>query len=63
LSRIDAYGDTIFESSDMAALLVEIDQVVPNAAPGPEQRGLLRLRAMAELCRESPTLHPRFCVD
>jgi hypothetical protein len=63
LSRIDPDGDTIFGPSDMTALLVEIDQVVPRAAPGPELRGLLRLRALAEKCRESPALHLRIRGD
>jgi hypothetical protein len=58
----------------MADLIAEIDQVVASpvkdllecrrwAALGPEQRGLLRLRAMAEICQRSPTLRLRFRGD
>ncbi|WP_353951998.1 hypothetical protein V6K52_00745 [Knoellia sp. S7-12] len=51
LSRIDPYADTEMAVDVRTALLADIEQAIPEAKPGPELRGLLRLRVMAETCR------------
>jgi hypothetical protein len=38
----------------MSALSAEIDRLLPLARPGPEYRGLLRLRALAKACAGDP---------
>jgi hypothetical protein len=50
LGRVDPYDDTEFPQSAMPELISDIDRLLPTAQEGPEQRGLLRLRAMAERC-------------
>ncbi|WP_328475019.1 hypothetical protein OHA21_17060 [Actinoplanes sp. NBC_00393] len=50
LSAVDPHGETSFGHHQMADLLGEIDGLLGLARPGPERRGLLRLRAMAERC-------------
>ena len=48
LSRIDPWGEVAYGPEDMAAMLTEIDQLLAVAKEGPQRRGLLRLKALAE---------------
>src|SRR4051812_34516511 len=48
LSRIEAYADVEFTREDLAAVAQEAAALLPYAKPGPEARGLQRLRALAE---------------
>jgi hypothetical protein len=54
LSKVDVFGDLELRPVAMPALIAEIDKLSPTGRPGPEQRGLLRLRALAEKCAETP---------
>jgi hypothetical protein len=47
LGRIDPNGQVEFGSSDMAAIRDEVGSLVALAWEGPEQRGLMRLQALA----------------
>lgn len=47
----------------MPALLTELDLLLGRAEPGPETRGLLRLRTMARLCRDGDRLAVLFVGD
>jgi hypothetical protein len=38
----------------MPALSAEIDRLLPLARPGPEHRGLPRLRALPQTCAATP---------
>jgi hypothetical protein len=55
LSRIDPWAYVTFDAEDMAAMLPEIEQLLAIAQQGPERRGLLRLRALAEHGQHHPT--------
>ena len=48
LSRIEAYADVEFSSDDMVAVGKEAARLMQVAKPGPETRGLERLRVLAE---------------
>jgi hypothetical protein len=50
LGRVDAHGETCFEYGEMEQLVAEIDLLLSEARPGPEYRGLMRLRVMALRC-------------
>jgi hypothetical protein len=54
LSKVDPYADLELGQSSMPALSAEIDRLLPLARPGPEHRGLLRLRALAQTCAATP---------
>jgi hypothetical protein len=54
LSQVDPYDDTEFHQSAMPDLISDIDRLLETTQHGPEQRGLLRLRAMAERCAQTP---------
>lgn len=54
LSRIEAYADVEFTREDLAAVAEEAAALLPFAKPGPEARGLQRLRALAEHGVEIP---------
>ena len=47
----------------MHALLEDIDRALPAAKDGPETRGLLRLRVLAEHCRDDTELALAFIGD
>jgi hypothetical protein len=59
LGGMDPYGETTFDARQTIALIADVDSALGHAKPGPETRGLHRLRAMAEMCQtdESLTLH------
>lgn len=52
LGRLDPHGETSLDHGVMPALIAEIDVLLEHAAPGPERRGLLRLRTLATHCAE-----------
>jgi hypothetical protein len=51
LSGIDPFGDTVLSAVEMEPLLLDIDAALAVARSGSEQRGLLRLRFMAQQCQ------------
>jgi hypothetical protein len=52
LGEVDPHGETRLGVRDMAALVAEIDRLLRQARPGPEYRGLMRLRTMALCCSQ-----------
>lgn len=50
LSSVDPYGETRLGHREMQKLITEIDLLHEQATPGPERRGLVRLRTLAVLC-------------
>jgi hypothetical protein len=52
LGQVDPHDELWLDASQMAELLSEIDRLLPRAKPGPEQRGLHRLRTLALRCAE-----------
>lgn len=48
LGRIEAYVDMEFSADDMEAVEKDVSSLLPLAKPGPEARGLERLRVLAE---------------
>ena len=54
LQSIDPYVDTEVHSEVMPALLNDIATALAVANDGPERRGLMRLRVMAETCASNP---------
>lgn len=52
LGAVDPYADTSMTSVEMPGLLRDIELALSDAHGGPEMRGLLRLRALAGLCRD-----------
>lgn len=48
LSRIEAYVDLEFTSDEMTIVAQEASMLLEIAKPGPETRGLERLRSLAE---------------
>jgi hypothetical protein len=60
---VDPYGDTVFNSRQMPSFLDELDRLARDARHGPEERGMRRIRVMAERCRDEPHLYLRFVGD
>jgi hypothetical protein len=52
LGRLDPYGETRFDASQMQQLVVDVELLLTLAKAGAEHRGLIRLRSMAERCAE-----------
>lgn len=52
LQSVDPHADTEMASNAMPHLVRDLLQVLPLAKDGPEKRGLLRLKVMAEQCAE-----------
>lgn len=50
LNAVDPHGETRLGPGEMSALIAEIDLMLGKAKPGPERRGLMRLRTMAVRC-------------
>lgn len=63
LAGIDPHGDNSLKPSDMTELLSDITIVLGDAKHGPETRGLLRLRDLAQLCRDQESSRPFFVGD
>lgn len=54
LASVDPIGDTAMPSAVMARLIADCARALALATDGPERRGLLRLRVMAEECSRRP---------
>jgi hypothetical protein len=54
LQSLDPFGTTVILSGVMARLIADCVRAVAVAVPGPERRGLLRLRVLAEECSKRP---------
>jgi len=63
LGAIDPYADTSMASVEMPGLLRDVDLALGDADDGPETRGLLRLRALAGLCRDDASTFLVFIGD
>lgn len=63
LGSVDPYGDTTMSDAGMPPLIADIDAALPRAVEGPEARGLLRLRVLADRCQQDSTLHLTFVGD
>ncbi|MEU4422209.1 hypothetical protein AB0F81_16405 [Actinoplanes sp. NPDC024001] len=50
LDTVDPHGETCLGADRMEQLTAEIELLLAEAAPGPEYRGLIRLRTMAGHC-------------
>lgn len=50
LQSVDPYDDTEMSADAMPVLLHDLALAIPLAKEGPEKRGLLRLKVMAEFC-------------
>ncbi len=62
-SRVDPHGDLDLSPHDIPNLISEVDRLLPLAQPGPERRGLLRLRALAQRCATTPGTSIAFLGD
>lgn len=54
LESVDPFGETIMPFGAMAGLIADCVRVTAVAHDGPERRGLLRLRVLAEECSRRP---------
>lgn len=63
LCYLNPYGDTMFNTVQMADLLTEVDQLAGRDPKPIERRGLDRLRVLAERCRDDPHLYVWFIGD
>jgi hypothetical protein len=63
LNHVEPYGDTVLRPSDMDGFLDEVDRLLKVSNEGSERRGLLRLRALAMVCRDAPDSQLRFMGD
>ena len=61
LTYVDPYGDTVFNRPQMPDLLADLDAL--RARPGTEERGVARLRRLAEECRDGVHLYVWFIGD
>jgi hypothetical protein len=60
---VDIYGDTIFNRLQMNEVLADIELATTGNLNPSEERGLARLRTMAEMCRDSVHLYLWFIGD
>jgi hypothetical protein len=63
LQYVDPYGDTVFNTVQMADLLTDVERALSLSQEGPERRGLERLRVLAERCRDEVHLYVWFVGD
>ncbi len=54
LESLDPFGTTVMPSGVMARLISDCVRALAVAKDGPERRGLLRLRVLAEECSRRP---------
>jgi hypothetical protein len=54
LSQVDSFGDLAMDPASMPALIAEVTSLLARARAGSEQHGLLRLRALAQACADTP---------
>ena len=63
LRKVDWYGDTEFQASQMSVLLEELDRVMPKAV-GPEQVAFMqKLKQIAATCASMPGSTLKFFGD
>ncbi|QCX27694.1 hypothetical protein [Nocardioides jishulii] len=55
LESVDPFGETKMPSGAMARVIADCARALTMAEGGPEQRGLLRLRILAEECSRDPS--------
>ena len=60
---VDLYGDTIFNRLQMNEVLADVELATTGNLNPIEERGLARLRTMAERCRDSVHLYLWFIGD
>jgi hypothetical protein len=63
LGSVDPYGETRLVWAEMGPLIQEIDRLLVQARPGPEEHGLTRLRVLALHCSEQPDAELVFIGD
>jgi hypothetical protein len=63
LRCVDRYGDTVLNSLQMPDLLADLDRLGKTDLQSAEHRGLARLRAIAECCRDGAHLYVWFVGD
>jgi hypothetical protein len=63
LARVEPYSDVVISGTDLAALAFEAARLLKLADTGPEQRGLLRLRALAVAGQDEPDAELWFIGD
>jgi hypothetical protein len=63
LSRVDMYGEVTVSCGDMPSVVSEVALLLGQAERGPEQRGLLRLRALALAGQDTLNAVLRFSGD
>jgi hypothetical protein len=63
LHYVDPYGDTVFNVAQMADLLEDVALALTRTSNSIEQRGLHRLRAIAERCRDGTHMYVWFIGD
>ena len=63
LCYVDPYGDTVFNTVQMADLLIELERLAALDPTPIEMRGLERLRVIAKRCRDEPHSYVWFIGD
>ena len=63
LNKIDWYGDTEFEATQIAVLLRELDRIVPKAADADQVRFLNKLKQILIRCVATPGSKLKFLGD
>jgi hypothetical protein len=63
LSKVDPHDLVELDHTRMPGLIHEIDLLLPSARPGPERRGLVRLRTLVEHCVENTAVTMTFMGD
>ena len=63
LRFIDPYGDTLFNGNQMHGFLTEWDRIILTLGNGDDRKFFLRVREMAEKCKEKPHVFLRFIGD
>lgn len=61
--RVSTEDTTEMASSGIRSLIEEVDRLLPGSKDGPERRGLLRLKALAEVCSDRPGTKLMFYGD
>lgn len=63
LCYVNPYGDTVFNTVQMADLLMDLERLAALDPKPIETRGLDRLRVIAERCRREPHAYVWFIGD
>jgi hypothetical protein len=63
IGGFDRYRDSTLDADHMAALIADVVTALESASPGPEVRGLRRLRAMAARVQADESLILRVLGD